>query len=75
MADLGMDKREEDEELFEHHRLVVDPGQEAIRLDKYLMDKLQGTSRNRIQNGIKNGFVKIDDKEIIKRSIRFNYSL
>lgn len=70
MADLGMDKREEDDELFEHHRLLVDPGQEAVRLDKYLMDKMQGTSRNRIQNGIKNGFVKIDQKEVIKANFK-----
>lgn len=56
----------EDDELFEHHRIDVDPGQEPVRLDKYLMDKLPNTTRNRIQNGIKDGFVKVDDIAVLK---------
>ena len=56
----------EEDGLFEHHRIEVDPGQEAVRLDKYLMDKLPNTTRNRIQNGIKDGYVKVDDVEVKK---------
>lgn len=38
-----------EEELFEHYRFVVDKGQESIRIDKYLISKIHGVSRNKIQ--------------------------
>jgi 23S rRNA pseudouridine1911/1915/1917 synthase len=60
----------EEDALFEHHRIVVDPKQTPERLDKFLMDKLANTTRNRIQNSIKEGFVKIDDQEILKSNTR-----
>ncbi|MCX6220542.1 MAG: RluA family pseudouridine synthase [Bacteroidia bacterium] len=43
---------EENEELagqFEHHRFVADPGQGLMRVDKFLSNRILGTSRNRIQ--------------------------
>lgn len=36
-------------ELFEHFRFTADPGQTALRIDKFLFNKLEGTSRSRIQ--------------------------
>jgi len=36
-------------ELFEHYRFSADPGQTALRIDKFLFNKLEGTSRSRIQ--------------------------
>ena len=32
---------EVDEELFEHHRLVADKGQEPLRVDKFLLNRLE----------------------------------
>ena len=46
------DLPEEIEELtgqFEHHRFVADPGQGLMRVDKFLSNRMLGTSRNRIQ--------------------------
>jgi 23S rRNA pseudouridine1911/1915/1917 synthase len=40
---------QDDNELFEHFRLVVDPGQSLLRVDKFLCNRIEGTSRNRIQ--------------------------
>jgi 23S rRNA pseudouridine1911/1915/1917 synthase len=60
----------EEDNLFEHYRIVVDGGQVAERLDKFLMDKLPNTTRNRIQNSIKEGFVKIDNQEITKSNTK-----
>ncbi|MCK9413474.1 MAG: RluA family pseudouridine synthase [Prolixibacteraceae bacterium] len=43
---------EENEELagqFEHHRFIADPGQGLMRVDKFLSNRILGTSRNRIQ--------------------------
>ena len=51
----------EGEELFEHHNLVVDPGQEPLRIDKFLLDRLPNVTRNKIQDGIKNKFVVVND--------------
>ena len=54
----------EDEEqgMFEHFRLGVDPGQEPLRLDKFMTVHLENTSRHRIQNAIKCGYVFLNEK-------------
>lgn len=39
----------EQQELFEHHRFIVDPGQTMMRIDKYLFPRLENISRTRIQ--------------------------
>ncbi len=36
-------------ELFEHFRFLADPGQAPLRIDKFLFNKLENTSRSRIQ--------------------------
>ena len=54
----------EEEELFEHHNLTVDPGQEPLRIDKFLLDRLPNVTRNKIQDGIKNKFVLVNDLEV-----------
>ncbi len=56
--------QEEDEELYEHHRIVVDPNQELLRIDKFLMDRLPNVTRNRLQEAIKSGFVKVNDQNV-----------
>jgi len=40
---------EENHELFEHFRFISDPGQATLRVDKFLINKLENTSRSRIQ--------------------------
>jgi 23S rRNA pseudouridine1911/1915/1917 synthase len=39
----------DDNGLFEHYRFVADPGQTSMRVDKFLVNRMEGTSRNRIQ--------------------------
>jgi 23S rRNA pseudouridine1911/1915/1917 synthase len=51
----------EDDELFEHHRIVVDGGQSLVRVDKFLMDRLSNVTRTKIQQGIHDGFVKVNE--------------
>ena len=43
---------EEDGELYEHLRMVVDRGQEPVRIDKYMSEHIPHSSRNRIQNKV-----------------------
>lgn len=51
---------ENEEELFEHYQFKVDPGQEILRIDKFLLDRLPNTSRNKIQFAAKNGNVLVN---------------
>ncbi|MEM6643363.1 MAG: RluA family pseudouridine synthase [Bacteroidota bacterium] len=52
------------EELYEHHQIVVDEGQELLRIDKFLMDRLPNVSRNKVQSGIKDGFVQVNEQVV-----------
>ena len=40
---------EEGTEFYEHFRFVADKGQQMIRVDKFLTDRIEKTSRNRVQ--------------------------
>ena len=51
---------EEEDDLFEHFNFTDDKGQQLLRIDKYLMIKIAGTSRNKIQVGIDAGSVKVN---------------
>lgn len=55
---------EENDDLFEHHRIVVDTNQTLLRIDKFLMDRLPNVTRSKIQDGIKDGFVKVNETSI-----------
>ncbi|AFD07477.1 RluA family pseudouridine synthase [Solitalea canadensis] len=51
-------------DLYEHLRIVVDKGQSLLRIDKFLMHKIENASRNRIQNAIEADNVLVNDKPI-----------
>lgn len=55
-------QEEKDDELYEHYRFVADKGQTPIRLDKFLMDRVQNSTRSRIQAAIEAGSVQLNDK-------------
>jgi len=52
------------QELFEHHRFKVDPGQSAIRIDKYIFSRMENTSRTRIQNAADAGNILVNSKPV-----------
>lgn len=72
MGEDYIDKVEDDGEqpLYEHFRIVVDKGQEPLRIDKFLLDKLHDTSRNRIQRAADAGFVYVNG-----RPVKSNYKV
>jgi 23S rRNA pseudouridine1911/1915/1917 synthase len=49
------DEQIEQQELFEHFRFKVDPGQSLLRIDKYLTDRIENASRTRVQNAANAG--------------------
>jgi 23S rRNA pseudouridine1911/1915/1917 synthase len=55
---------QEEQDLYEHLRIVVDKGQSLLRIDKFLMHRVENASRNRIQNAIELGNVLVNDKPV-----------
>ena len=58
-----------DEGLYEHYRFNVDPGQVPMRIDKFLMDRIANTSRNKIQIAAKNGSILVNNK-VVKQNYK-----
>ena len=54
----------EGEKYFEHINIKVDPNQTPVRIDKFIFEKIENTSRSKIQNGIQNGLVLVNEKPI-----------
>src|SRR5205809_1842395 len=55
---------ESSEELYERFNLTVDQGQEPLRIDKFLMGRIEGATRNKLQQAINAGMVLVNGKEI-----------
>src|SRR5690606_28772324 len=55
---------DEDNDLYEHHRITVDPGQSLLRIDKFLTLRLQNVSRNRIRNAADAGSILVNGKTV-----------
>ena len=56
--------------LFEHFRFEVDPGQKVLRIDKFLVDHMASTSRNRIQSAAEAGSIMVNGI-----SVKSNYKV
>lgn len=56
--------QEEENELFENYRIEVDKGQSLLRIDKFLMDRIEQTSRNKIQQAAKADCIRVNDKPV-----------
>ena len=52
------------DELYERFSLVVDKGQEPLRIDKFLANRIEGATRNKLQQAINAGMVLVNAKEI-----------
>jgi 23S rRNA pseudouridine1911/1915/1917 synthase len=60
-----LDLQEDDaQDLYEHHRIVVDKGQVLIRIDKFLVNCLRNATRNKTQNAIDAGNVLVNGKPV-----------
>ncbi len=53
-----------EEDLFEHYRFVASPGQEPLRIDKYLMNYVENATRNKIQQAAKDGNIFVNDQTV-----------
>ncbi|MFT7155982.1 MAG: 23S rRNA pseudouridine1911/1915/1917 synthase [Parvicella sp.] len=69
-TDYEEDKLDDQEEMFEHHSFVVTDGQEQVRIDKYLMERIADISRNKIQTAAKDGSILVN-----KKPVKSNYKV
>lgn len=58
------DVNENNDELYERFSFKTDKGQEPLRIDKYLMNRIEGATRNKLQQAINNGMVLVNGKEV-----------
>ncbi len=58
------------QEMFEHYRFKADPGQSLLRIDKFLSDRLENTSRTRIQNAAVAGCILVNNN-----AVKSNYKI
>lgn len=62
--ELEIEQQEQSEEMYERRAFTIDKGQEPMRIDKWLQIRLEGASRNKIQNGIDAGFLTVNGKHV-----------
>lgn len=52
------------QDLYEHYRYVVDPGQSLLRIDKYLSSRIENVSRTRIQDAANAGNILVNNNPV-----------
>lgn len=62
--EIQTEENNENESLFERLSLTVDRGQEPLRIDKFLMSRIEGATRNKIQQAIDDELVLVNEKTI-----------
>ncbi len=62
-ADI-QDLQSDENDLYEHFRFIVDKGQALLRIDKFLMGRIQNASRNKIQNAAHAGNILVNDSPV-----------
>lgn len=56
------EEQDEQQELYEHYRFVADPGQQPLRVDKFLVNRIMNASRSKIQSAALAGNILVNDK-------------
>ena len=59
-----METQDIDESLYEHYSFTADSGQQALRVDKFLMNRIENATRNKIQQAVKAGSVRVNDAAV-----------
>jgi 23S rRNA pseudouridine1911/1915/1917 synthase len=59
-----IEQSESNDELYQRFQFVADKGQEPYRIDKFLMNRIEGATRNKLQQAINSGMVLVNEKEV-----------
>ena len=60
----GGDPVEANDELYQRFTFTADKGQEPYRIDKFLMNRIEGATRNKLQQAINTGLILVNNKEV-----------
>ncbi|MBK6828071.1 MAG: RluA family pseudouridine synthase [Chitinophagaceae bacterium] len=63
-SQLNPEAADNNDELYERFSITIDKGQEPLRIDKFLMQRLENATRNKLQQAINTGMVLVNGKEI-----------
>jgi len=66
----SVDPLDQQDDLHEHYRFVADKGQQPLRVDKFLMNRIEHATRNKIQKAAKEGHIYVNDQ-----SVKSNYKV
>ncbi len=55
---------ETNDELYQRFSFVADKGQEPLRIDKFLMNRIEGGTRSKLQQALHAGLILVNDKEV-----------
>jgi len=64
LKDIESENTESNDELFERFAITIDKGQDALRIDKFLMQRIENATRNKLQRAIAMGMVQVNGKEV-----------
>jgi 23S rRNA pseudouridine1911/1915/1917 synthase len=64
MSSEEIEATEEEQELYEHYRFVADKGQEPLRIDKFLMNRIENASRTKIQSAAEANCILVNGKAV-----------
>ena len=73
-------KQDFEQELHEHFAFDIDSGQEPLRIDKFLMNRIENATRNKIQKAAKEGSIRVNEQVVkssykVKKMIRSEFYL
>ena len=60
---------QENDDLYEHHRVVATAGQVPLRVDKFLMNFIENATRNKIQKAAKDGNIRVNNT-VVKQNYK-----
>lgn len=60
----GNQPAEEGDALYEHFHIVVDAGQEPLRIDRFLSNRIRNVSRNKVQQALRADNILVNGKPV-----------
>ena len=70
IEELFLEENEDENKLYEHFSITVDKGQSLLRIDKFLMVRIENATRNKIKQAADNGNILVN-----KEAVKSNYKV
>ncbi len=61
---VGSEDVSGNDELYQRFVFTIDKGQEPYRIDKFLFNRIEGATRNKLQQAINTGLVLVNNKQV-----------